>query len=88
MWTYDRQKRQRILCWGSSDGPALIAAGFAEQLAKHLDWSQEACDFELSFVRRLKLKIKDLERDFARIIEREENPIEIARAALNLPEDA
>jgi fermentation-respiration switch protein FrsA (DUF1100 family) len=87
IWTFDRQHRSRIMFWGSSDGPALVAQGFAEKFAKAIGWPPERCDFEMSFVRKLKDRIKDLELQFARIMEREGDPIEIARKALKLPED-
>jgi fermentation-respiration switch protein FrsA (DUF1100 family) len=88
LWTFDRQKRQRIICWGSSDGPALIASGFAEHLAKNLNWSQEACDFELAFVRKLKLRIKELEAALAQIVEGDGDPVSLARAAGKFPDES
>jgi len=87
VWTHDRQKRQRILFWGSSDPKAIAANTFAQHIAKSLGWPKGSCEIEMAFIRRLKDRIKDLELQFARIIEREDDPFAIARSALRLPED-
>lgn len=88
IWTYDRQKRQRILCWGSSDGPALVAAEFARHVAKAFVWPKESCDFELAFVRRLKDRIKEQQTALAQIVEGEPNAIELARTAGKFPDES
>jgi hypothetical protein len=88
LWTYDRQRRQRILSWGSSDGPALVAAGFAKGLALSLGWPEESAEFEISFVRRTKRRIKELETALARIVDGVEDPIGLARAAGKFPDES
>jgi fermentation-respiration switch protein FrsA (DUF1100 family) len=88
IWTYDRQKRQRIICWGSSDGPALVAADFAGNVAKNLRWPKESCDFELAFVHRLKSRIKELQTALAQIVEGEPNAISLARTAVKFPDES
>jgi hypothetical protein len=84
--TADKQKRARALYWAMSDVRATQLAAFCEKLQKELGW-ETIYDWDCSSVRRLKERIKDLERQFAIIFEGEGNPKEIARFALRLPED-
>lgn len=84
--TNDQQRRQRILYWARNDQAGVQCAHFSGVLADVHGWS-DVPDFDCSSVRRMKDRIKDLELQLARIYEREGDPREIARVALNLPED-
>ncbi|HEY3661454.1 MAG TPA: hypothetical protein VGK91_09545 [Candidatus Udaeobacter sp.] len=88
IWTLDRQRRQRIVCWGGSNTEALVSASFAKALALSIGWSEEASEFQLGFIRRSERRIKELEAALAQIIEREGDPIEIARAAGKFPRES
>jgi hypothetical protein len=88
IWTYDRQKRQRILSWGSSDGPALVASGFAKGVALSLGWPEESADFEMGFIRRMKRRMEELEVALARIVDGEPDALSLARAAGKFPDQS
>lgn len=84
--TIDKQNRSRLLYWATSEARATQLAAFCVKLEKELGWDH-IWDWDCSGVRRLKDRIKDLERQLAIIFEGEGNPKEIARVALKLPED-
>jgi hypothetical protein len=84
--TADKQKRARALYWAMSEVRATQLAAFCVKLEKELGW-ETIYDWDCSSVRRLKERIKHLERQMALIFEREGDPREIARVALNLPVD-
>ena len=86
VWTADRQKRQRIGYWAMNDECAVACAALSIEIACSMAW-ENIYEFDCSSVLRLKLRIKSLETDMARIMEREGDPREIARVALKLPED-
>jgi hypothetical protein len=86
-WTYDLQKRQRILWWARDGGPELIASKFAEDFARAIGWPTEPGDFESSATRRLKLRINELEAALAQIVEGEPDAIELARTAGKFPRE-
>lgn len=77
--------RQRVVTWGKGEQSALSAARLAEDVGKSAGWPGLTID--VSFVRTLKKRIKALELEFARIIEREGDPIAIARAAIKATEE-
>lgn len=87
IWTFDRQQRQRILCWGSSDGPAMVAMEFANELAWSLGWAKDSCEIQLAFVRKLKARIKEVETALAQIVDGEPDAIRLARAAAKFPDE-
>jgi hypothetical protein len=88
LWTLDRQRRQRIVCWGSNDVDALVSADFAKALALNTGWTDEASDFTLGIISRRDRRIEELEAALAQIVEREGDPIEIARAAGKFPRES
>jgi hypothetical protein len=84
--TADQQERSRILYWARNDLGAMQCASFCGKAEKELGW-ESVWNWDCSSVRRLKDRIKDLERNMALIFEREGDPIAIARLALKLPID-
>jgi len=87
VWTLDRQSRQRIICWGSNNGSAIVSADFAKALALSLGWTERASDFQLSMISRRDRRIEEMQAALAQIVEREGDPIEIARAAGKFPSE-
>jgi hypothetical protein len=77
--------RQRVVTWGKGEQGALSAARLGEEAAKHAGWPHFKID--VGFVKTLKNRVAHLEREFARIIERDGDPIAIARAAIKAPEE-
>lgn len=81
VWTYDTQRRQRILVYGSKLGPALLANSFAKEVCKLFGWPKDSAEWELSCVRRLKDRIRELETALAQIADGEKDARGLARAA-------
>lgn len=77
--------RGRVVTWGKGEQNALSAARLGEEAAKSAGWPD--CKIEIGSVRSLKKRIQKLEIELARIAEREGDPIAIARAALQLPDE-
>ena len=83
--TADKQRRSRLLYWAMSESKATQLSAFCAKLEKEMGWDH-IWDWDCSSVRKLKDRIRYLERQFAIIYEGEGNPREIARFALRLPE--
>ncbi len=89
IWTGDEQARQRIVYWGRNEAVAMRNAELAASYARGIGWPDRSCDFETSYLRRLKRRIDELETALAQIVDGCSDPVELARAAGNFPiEDA
>lgn len=87
IYTLDRQERSRVLYWARNDNGAAQCAVFCEELTKLHGWSEKVRDFDCSHVRKTRERVKELELQLSRIIERDGDAITIAKQALKLPED-
>lgn len=88
VWTADKAEgrpRELILTWGRSNSVAVQASNFANAIAAAAGWSKENCDIEVSFVRRLKGRIKELETALAQIVDGCPDPAGLARDAGKFP---
>jgi hypothetical protein len=91
VWTADkadRRPRELILTWGRSNSVAVQASTFANAVAKAAGWSKENCEIEVAFVRRLKGRIKELETALAQIVDGCPDPVALARAAGQFPNES
>jgi hypothetical protein len=83
----EKQRRSRVIYWATNDMRATQLAAFCAKLAEGLGRST-IYDWDCSQVRKLKERIKELERFAACIFESEfPDPREAARIVLRLPED-
>jgi hypothetical protein len=86
MFTVDRQRRSRLIYWANGDQAAMQCARLCDEITRLEGWPNW-WDYDCSSVRRLKERIKDLERELSIIFEGDEDPKTVARRALKLPED-
>jgi hypothetical protein len=85
--TIDKQNRSRVLYWATSDQRAMQCAEMCRKMEKDFGW-ETAWDWDCSSVRRMKLRIKELEAALAQIVDGEPDAIRLARAAGKFPDES
>lgn len=85
IWTANEQARERIVFFANNEARAMRCAELAATYARACGWPDKSCDFETSYLRRLKRRIDELETALAQIVDGCSDPVELARTAGKFP---